>query len=63
MAHFEQVHFDDRVVSIALEELLAEGWSEAEGGPMVLTFADMQKLMSAADRIWGDDWNTEAIDE
>jgi len=64
MANFELVHFDERVVSITLEELVAEGWSETEStSSMVLTFADMQKLMSAADRAWGDNWDMETTDE
>lgn len=50
----EEVHGDKRVVVIVEEELISEGWKETKDTVSVLMgFADMQKLMSAADANWG----------
>jgi hypothetical protein len=54
---------DDRVVDIVEEELLPEGWGETEDtASMVLTIGNMQKLMAAAERHWGDNWDMETIE-
>jgi hypothetical protein len=54
---------DERVVDIVEEELMPEGWCETEDtSSMVLTIANMQKLMNAADSHWGDNWDMETLD-
>jgi hypothetical protein len=55
---------DKRVVVVVEEELVAEGWRETKDTVSVLMgLGDMQKLMSAADSVWGDNWDMETIDE